>query len=204
MSSSYTEFGFRISNRRFAVKIPKLRIRTPKMLMRRKYRSMPRVKQEEEPDIYLKELNTHYNNFLTVSRRESKRFSSESSGTSRSSTSSPDVQMEECDESQPANEVSNSMEIEKDANNSTSYYNEYESFQLSSTPVSFSLEHFRGERKVIILKDVSGVKIYEDIFPEDSQELASFLEESGATVYEEFDNSGPTYENINNLSSIVL
>ena len=161
---------------------------------------MPTVKQEE-PRINLKELNTHYNNFLTVSRRESKRLSSEPSQTSRSSTSSPDVHMEESDESQP---VSNSMEIEKDANNSTNNYDEYESVQLSSTPVSFNLEQFRGERKVIILKDVSGVKIYEDIFPEDSQELASFLEESGATVYEEFDNSGPTYENINNLSSIVL
>ena len=164
---------------------------------------MPTVKQEE-PRINLKELNTHYNNFLTVSRREIKRFSSESSDTSRSSTSSPDVQMEECEESNSANEVSNSIEIEKDANNSVSNYNEYESFQLSSTPVSFSLEHFRRERKVIILKDVSGVKIYEDIFPEESQELASFLGDSGATVYEEFDNSCPTYENIDNLSSIVL
>ena len=72
---------------------------------------MPTVKQEE-PRINLKELNTHYNNFLTVSRREIKRFSSESSDTSRSSTSSPDVQMEECEESNPANEVSNSIEIE--------------------------------------------------------------------------------------------
>eukprot|EP00091_Calanus_sinicus_P011005 TRINITY_DN2511_c0_g1_i4.p1 TRINITY_DN2511_c0_g1~~TRINITY_DN2511_c0_g1_i4.p1 ORF type:complete len:169 (-),score=49.54 TRINITY_DN2511_c0_g1_i4:58-540(-) len=158
----------------------------------------------EEPGIYLKELNTNYNNFLTASRRESKRFSSESSDTSRSSTSSPDVQMEECDDSQPANEESNSMEVEKDVNTSVSNCNDYESFQLSSTPVSFSLQQLRGERRVIILKDVSGVKIYEDIYPDESQELASFLEESGATVYEEFDNSSPTYENIGDLSSIVL
>merc|ERR1712096_55170 len=113
MSSSYTEFGFEINHRRFAVKIPKLKIRTPKMLMRRKGRKTPAVKSQE-PDLRLKELNTRYNDFLTV-KRENNRFGSESSDTSESS----------------------------------SYSYNYENFQLSSTPVSFSLEQFSENRKVI-------------------------------------------------------
>merc|ERR1712096_589417 len=91
MSSSYTEFGFEINNRRFAVKIPKLKIRTPKMLMKRKGRKTPAVKPQEH-DLRLKELNTRYNAFLTV-KRENNRFGSEASETSGSSTSSVEVEM---------------------------------------------------------------------------------------------------------------
>merc|ERR1712202_53032 len=201
MSSSYTVFGFEINNRRFAVKIPKLKIRTPKMLMKRKGRKTPAVKPQEH-DLRLKELNTRYNGFLTV-KRENNRFGSESSETSGSSSSSIDVEMNESNKSRHANEVSDNYDNAIDDETTSCSYN-YENFQLSSTPVSFSLEQFSENRKVIVLKDVSGVKIYEDIFPEESEELISFLEESGATVYEEVDNSAPIYENLDNLSSIVL
>merc|ERR1712098_543330 len=87
MGMCYTEFGFRISNKKFAVKIPKFKIRTPKMFMRRKYRNIPASKQDEDPDLHLKELNMHYNEFLTVTR-ESRRLSSDSSDTFKSFTSS--------------------------------------------------------------------------------------------------------------------
>merc|ERR1712096_393284 len=192
MSSSYTEFGFEINHRRFAVKIPKLKIRTPKMLMRRKGRKTPAVKPQE-PDLRLKELNTRYNDFLTV-ERENNKFGSESSETSGSSSSSVDVEMNESNKSRHANEVTDNYDAIGIDDETTSYSYNHENFQLSSTPVSFSLEQFSENRRVIVLKDVSGVKIYEDIFPKESEELISFLEESGATVYEEVDNSVPIYE----------
>ena len=87
-STTYTEFVFRIRNRRFAVRIPKFKIRTPKLLKRRKYRNISKVRPEEEPDLHLKELNVHYNKFLTVSRENSRRFSSESLNTFISSIES--------------------------------------------------------------------------------------------------------------------
>merc|ERR1712055_759591 len=97
-TTTYTEFGFKIRNRRFAVRIPKFKIRAPKLLMRRKYRSIPKSKLEEEPDLRLKELNMHYNRFLTVSSENSRRLSSESSDTFRScasvtSSSSPEMRV---------------------------------------------------------------------------------------------------------------
>eukprot|EP00092_Neocalanus_flemingeri_P107550 GFUD01138042.1.p1 GENE.GFUD01138042.1~~GFUD01138042.1.p1 ORF type:complete len:236 (+),score=51.06 GFUD01138042.1:97-708(+) len=201
-SSYYTEFGFEIYNRKFAVKIPKLKIRTPRMLLRRKNRNPQAAAKSPEPCIRLEELNSRYNDFLTVTR-EKTRLASESE-TSQSTSSSQDVKMNESNESQPAFVDIESDDIEISKEFTSPCRPEYEDYQRSSTPVSFSLLTFNEDRKVIVLKDVSGVKIYEDIFSEDSEELISFLEESGATVYEEFDHSSPIYENLDNLSSIVL
>merc|ERR1719369_547698 len=215
-TTSYTEFGFRFNNRKFAVKIPKLKIRTPKMLMRRKCKNIPATKSEG-PDIgNLNELSLHYNSLLTVSRESTRRASAESSDSLRSSIMSAEQQRRNtfpaAHDGKPFVEVSDtivSIEDSYNFRNSSPYSNHYENMHLSSTPVSFSLdsEYFRGERRVIVLQDVSGVKIYEDI---EQEEFASILEDTtGATVYEEIDNSARvetvcdyldrTYENIETL-----
>ena len=81
---------------------------------------------------------------------------------------------------------------------------------MSSTPVSFSFEDFPCERRAsLVLKNLSGVKIYEEI--EVSPEFEGLLEDTVSTVYEEVNNSmrdeeefNRTYENIDALSSIFL
>jgi len=211
-TTTYTEFGFKIRNRRFAVRIPKFKIRAPKLLMRRKYRSIPKSKLEEEPDLRLKELNMHYNRFLTVSSENSRRLSSESSDTFRSFfSSSSSSEMRVVTGRAEANiHVSDKVGSETvDIDCSSSSY--FETYHMSSTPVSFSLEGFPSERRAsLLLKNLSGVKIYEDI--EESPEFGSFLEDTESTVYEEVNNSmkrveselDRTYENIDTLSSIFL
>jgi len=213
-TTTYTEFGFKIRNRRFAVRIPKFKIRTPKLLMRRKYRNIPKSKLEEEPDLRLKELNMHYNRFLTVSSENSRRLSSESSDTFRSFfsvTSSSSSEMRVVTGKAEANiHASDKVGSETvDIGCTSSSY--FETYHMSSTPVSFSLEGFPSERRAsLLLKNLSGVKIYEDI--EESPEFGSFLEDTESTVYEEVNNSmkrveselDRTYENIDTLSSIFL
>jgi len=206
---TYTEFGFRIRNRRFAVRIPKFKIRAPKLLKRRKYKNISKAKLEEEPDLRLKELNIHYNRFLTVSSENSRRLSSESSDTFRS-FSSARSSLEEMRVVAGTAETDTDIVgvgVDIDCSSSTSYY---ETFHMSSTPVSFSLEGFPSERRAsLLLKNLSGVKIYEDI--EESPEFGSFLEETVTTAYEEVNNSmrreaelDRTYESIDVLSSIFL
>jgi len=210
-TTTYTEFGFKIRNRRFAVRIPKFKIRTPKLLMRRKYRNIPKSKLEEEPDLRLKELNMHYNRFLTVSSENSRRLSSESSDTFRSffsvtSSSSSGVVTGRAETNLHVSDGVGSETVDIDCSSSN-----FETYHMSSTPVSFSLEGFPSERRAsLLLKNLSGVKIYEDI--EESPEFGSFLEDTESTVYEEVNNSmkrveselDRTYENIDTLSSIFL
>jgi len=213
-TTTYTEFGFKIRNRRFAVRIPKFKIRTPKLLMRRKYRNIPKSKLEDEPDLRLKELNLHYNRFLTVSSENSRRLSSESSDTFRSCasvTSSSSSEMRvvtgRAERNIYVSNIAGSETLDIDCSSSSNF----ETYHMSSTPVSFSLEGFPSERRAsLLLKNLSGVKIYEDI--EESPEFGSFLEDTESTVYEEVNNSmkrveselDRTYENIDTLSSIFL
>merc|ERR1712025_120666 len=216
----YTEFGFRISNKKFALKIPKFKIRTPKMFMRRKYRNIPASKQEEDPDLHLKELNMHYNEFLTVTR-ESRRLSSDSSHTFKSFTSSStssgaDMSVARIDDFHGAtDDASSKIAIQKHHINQISYSSpsSINFVEMCSTPVSFSLEEYQVDEREVVLKNVSGVKIYEDI--EESPVFESFLEETRSTVYEEVNSSllepsdreedlNRTYENIDALSSIIL
>merc|ERR1711872_264283 len=218
----YTEFGFRISNKKFAVKIPKFKIRTPKMFMRRKYRNIPTSKQEEDPDLHLKELSMHYNEYLTVTR-ESRRLSSDSSDTFKSFTSSSTssgagTRVARIENFHVAtDDDSNKIAIQKHHINQISYsYSSPSSIyfvEMCSTPVSFSLEEYQVDEREVVLKNVSGVKIYEDI--EESRVFESFLEETRSTVYEEVNSSllvpsdreedlNRTYENIDALSSIIL
>merc|ERR1711872_982813 len=214
----YTEFGFRISNKKFAVKIPKFKIRTPKMFMRRKYRNIPTSKQEEDPDLHLKELNMHYNEYLTVTR-ESRRLSSDSSDTFKSFTSSSTssgagTRVARIDDFHVAtDDDSNKIAIQKHHQISYSSPSSINFVEMCSTPVSFSLEEYQVDEREVVLKNVSGVKIYEDI--EESPVFESFLEETRSTVYEEVNSSllapsdreedlNRTYENIDALSSIIL
>merc|ERR1712243_362104 len=208
----YTEFGFRIRNKKFAVKIPKFKIRTPKMFMRRKYRNIPTSKQEEDPDLHLKELSMHYNEYLTVTR-ESRRLSSDSSYTFKSFTSSSTSSgagtcVARIDDFHVAtNDDSNKIAIQKHHINQISYSSpsSINFVEMCSTPVSFSLEEYQVDEREVVLKNVSGVKIYEDI--EESPVFESFLEETRSTVYEEVNSSllapsdreedlNRTYENI--------
>merc|ERR1712212_306072 len=212
-TTTYTEFGFKIRNRRFAVRIPKFKIRAPKLLMRRKYRNIPKSKLEEEPDLRLKELNLHYNRVLTVSSENSRRLSSESSDTFRSCasvTSSSSSEMRVVTGRAERNiyvpNIAGTETLDIDCSSSSNF----ETYHMSSTPVSFSLEGFPSERRAsLLLKNLSGVKIYEDI--EESPEFGSFLEDTESTVYEEVNNSmrreaelDRTYESIDVLSSIFL
>merc|ERR1711872_37750 len=214
----YTEFGFRISNKKFAVMIPKFKIRTPKMFMRRKYRNIPTSKQEEDPDLHLKELNMHYNEYLTVTR-ESRRLSSDSSDTFKSFTSSSTssgagTRVARIDDFHVAtDDDSNKIAIHKHNQISYSSPSSINFVEMCSTPVSFSLEEYQVDEREVVLKNVSGVKIYEDI--EESPVFESFLEETRSTVYEEVNSSllapsdreedlNRTYENIDALSSIIL
>merc|ERR1712168_629794 len=113
-TTTYTEFGFKIRNRRFAVRIPKFKIRAPKLLMRRKYKNIPKSKIEEEPDLRLRELNIHYNRFLTVSSENSRRLSSESSDTFRSfasvTSSSSEMRV-----------VTGKIDVDKDCSSSSNF-----------------------------------------------------------------------------------
>merc|ERR1712042_131141 len=205
------------SNKKFAVKIPKFKIRTPKMFMRRKYRNIPTSKQEEDPDLHLKELSMHYNEYLTVTR-ESRRLSSDSSDTFTSSSTSSGAgtcvaRIE--DFHVATNDDSNKIGIQKHHINQISYSSpsSINFVEMCSTPVSFSLEKYQVDEREVVLKNVSGVKIYEDI--EESPVFESFLEETRSTVYEEVNSSllepsdreevlNRTYENIDALSSIIL
>merc|ERR1712058_165597 len=210
------------SNKKFAVKIPKFKIRTPKMFMRRKYRNIPASKHEEDPDLHLKELNMHYNEFLTVTR-ESRRLSSDSSDTfksftSTSTSSGAGMSAARIDDYHVAtDDASNKIAIKKHHINQISYSSpsSINFIEMCSTPVSFSLEEYQVEveQREVVLKNVSGVKIYEDI--EESPVFESFLEETRSTVYEEVNSSllepsdreedlNRTYENIDALSSIIL
>jgi len=200
---TYTEFGFRIRNRRFAVRIPKFKIRAPKLLKRRKYKNISKAKLEEEPDLRLKELNIHYNRFLTVSSENSRRLSSESSDTLRSFESARSSLEEMSVVAGTAETDTVGVDIDFSSSN-------FETYHMSSTPVSFSLEGFSSERRAsLLLKNLSGVKIYEDI--EEYPEFGSILEDTVTTAYEEVNNSmrreevlDRTYESIDVLSSIFL
>merc|ERR1712215_527201 len=201
---TYTEFGFRIRNRRFAVRIPKFKIRAPKLLRRRKYRNIPKAKlEEEEPDFRLKELNIHYNRFLTVSSENSRRLSSESSDTFRSFASARSSLEEMSVVAGTAGTDTVGGDIDFSSSN-------FETYHMSSTPVSLSLEGFSSERRAsLLLKNLSGVKIYEDI--EEYPEFGSILEDTVTSAYEEVNNSmrreeelDRTYESIDVLSSIFL
>merc|ERR1712058_159079 len=158
------------SNKKFAVKIPKFKIRTPKMFMRRKYRNIPASKHEEDPDLHLKQLNMHYNEFLTVTR-ESRRLSSDSSDTfksftSTSTSSGAGMSAARVDDYHVATEdASNKIAIQKHHINQISYSSpsSINFVEMCSTPVSFSLEEYQVEEREVVLKNVSGVKIYEDI-----------------------------------------
>merc|ERR1712042_44206 len=184
------------SNKKFAVKIPKFKIRTPKMFMRRKYRNIPTSKQEEDPDLHLKELSMHYNEYLTVTR-ESRRLSSDSSDTFKSFTSSSTssgagTRVARIEDFHVAtDDDSNKIAIQKHHINQISYSSpsSINFVEMCSTPVSFSLEEY---------------PVFE-----------SFLEETRSTVYEEVNSSllapsdreedlNRTYENIDALSSIIL
>merc|ERR1712212_1118608 len=203
-TTTYTEFGFRIRNKRFAVRIPKFKIRAPKLLKRRKYKNISKAKLEEEPDLRLKELNIHYNRFLTVSSENSRRLSSESSDTLRSFESARSS-LEEMSVVAGTAESDTVVGVDIDFSSSN-----FETYHMSSTPVSFSLEGFSSERRAsLLLKNLSGVKIYEDI--EEYPEFGSILEDTVTTAYEEVNNSmrreeelDRTYESIDVLSSIFL
>merc|ERR1712215_585664 len=144
------------------------------LLSRKKSGKSPESKHIE-PDDWLKEVNIRNNDDLSV-QKESKIFSSGASA-SQYSISSEEFKKCDFDEQLPT------------TNESFSCNHDYENFQMTSTLASFNLESFSKDRKMIVLKDLSGVKIYEDIFPEiDEEKLKSFLEESLATtvtVYEE-------------------
>ena len=199
----FTEFGFRINNRKFSVRIPKLKIRAPKILQKKKDTSPPLLENEDDDSLHLRELSIRYSKYLTLKSQNqsegrsgsldsSENFSDLGNGSSIDSNEAQFIKDEDEQEARSSSE---------DVRLSGVSFSCVENFQRSSTPISLeSLEqHLCSERRVIILKDVSGIKIYEDLCTENCHELVSFLEETGATVYEEFDHSSPTYENLDDF-----
>merc|ERR1719369_1381130 len=198
--SYYTELGVIINSRRFSIKIPKLKIQALSVLSKKKSRKSHDSKPID-PDDWLKEVNTRYNDYLSV-KKESKILSSGASA-SQYSISSEDLEKDDFDE-QPAT-IFDAVKVENEDNEISELSisdHDYENYQMFSTTLSFKLHPYSEDRKVIVLKDLSGVKIYEDIFPEvDDEKLRNFLEESLATtvtVYEEIGEGefAPDYENI--------
>merc|ERR1719369_589256 len=195
--SYYPEFGVIINSRRFSIKIPKLKIQALSVLSKKNSGKSNDSKPIESDD-WLKEVNTRYNDYLSV-KKESKILSSGASA-SQYSISSEDLEKDDFDEQPPTN--FDAVNVDNEISKMSISDHDYENYQMSSTPLSFKLEPYSEDRKVIVLKDLSGVKIYKDIFPEfDEEKLRNFLEESLAmtvTVYEEIGEGevAPEYENI--------
>merc|ERR1719369_2629974 len=160
--SYYTELGVIINSRRFSIKIPKLKIQAFSVLSKKKSRKSYDSKPIE-PDDWLKEVNTRYNDYLSV-KKESKILSSGDSA-SQYSISSEDLEKDDFDEQPPRTFDAVNVDNEDNEISELSISDhDYENYQMSSTPLSFKLEPYSEDRKVIVLKDLSGVKINEDIF----------------------------------------
>ena len=160
MAFSYTELGFEINQFKFAVKLPKIKLRKPKLLRKRKSVESPDSLDNINVD-WKKEFNKKYADHLF--KTEAKKSSKSSSTSSSKSSSDPSFSSEEWIKEFNAryNPLPHSPQDDQEA----AFYSNIPS--RTSTPVShriFPLNRLDGpDRKMRFLPDVSGVKIYENI-----------------------------------------
>merc|ERR1712215_122129 len=134
----FTEFGFRINNRKFSVRIPKLKIRAPKILQKKKDTSPPLLENEDEDSLHLRELSIRYNKYLTLkSQNQSEGYSGSLDSSQNCSDlghgSSIDSNEAQFTQDEEEEEARNSIE---DFRLEGVNFSCVENFQRSSTPVS--------------------------------------------------------------------
>ena len=196
MQSYFVEFGFRVKNRKFAVRIPKIKLKTPKILLRRKYKN---ISEEVYEDVHLKELSGLYCEYLTLRSNAKCALNSFDYDVNHEvSKTKSESESRNCNSMSISDDDSNMKEMDLsliDLNNENgaaccdwNVYENYENGELKcSTPVTTEImgEMKSEKRKVIVLNDASDIKIYEDLSTDYSREvLVSFLNQSGETLYE--------------------
>merc|ERR1712236_130158 len=133
----FTEFGFRINNRKFSVRIPKLKIRAPKILQKKKVTSPPLLENEDDDSLHLKELSIRYNKYLTLkSQNQSEGYSGSLDSSQNcsdlghgSSFDSNEAQFTQDEEEQEASSS-------EDVRLGEVSFSCVDNFQRSSTPIS--------------------------------------------------------------------